>query len=380
MDNDQQSPSLDSLLRAAQDNARRGRLSEAESIVDEIRSATRVELQPSLIIGIMIIEGCIYSYRADWRNARDRLLRARALAASQRKIGLEVEALAWLAYIAFNEGELEAAASRAMEVMRWREDASHFTLYRASSVIAFLYFLADRPESADRWLRFAKRMAELAGAPGATSSIIFAAAALRASSERVRRALDGSGRANLDLELLLSRSAQNYDEITNVTIMPALHKLQEAQVLNMMDNFQAARDILISVLERPEDLPDISVIQAKIELFWARWSMAPRSARESDLEETVRYVNEFLEDDDIIVYSARLIQACKEVGRIEFVGSLQTAYDNAKDRFLQQQAHILEDLSRGLEKAGVPSTERLNDLVTEVARNLSTGDESKYGH
>lgn len=380
MNDDQQPVSLESLFRAAQDSARKGRLLEAESIVAKIRAVTQVELQPTLIIGIMIIEGCIYSYRADWKRARDRLLRARALAASQRRIGLEIEALAWLAYIAFNEGELGTAASRATEVMRWRGSASPFTLYRASSVIAFLYFLADRPGSADQWLRFAKRMAELAGAPGATSSIIFAAAALRASSERVRRASGGCSTADLDLELLLSRSARNYDEITNVTIMPALHKLQEAQVLNMMGNFEVARDILVSVLDSPQELPNISVIQARLELFWSRWSLAPKSVEQFDLEEAVRYVNEFLEDDDIIVYSSRLIQVCEVEGRFEFISNLKTTFDNAKDRFLEQQRSVLENLAQGLEKAGISSTETTNDLMTEVAKNLSAGDKSNCGN
>jgi hypothetical protein len=223
-------------------------------------------------------------------------------------------------------------------------------------------------------------MAELAGTPGATSSIIFAAAALRASSERVRRALDGCGTADLDLELLLSRSAQNFDEITNVTIMPALHKLQEAQVLNMMDNFQAARDILISVLENPRELPDVSVVQAKLELFWSRWSMAPKSVGSSDLEEAVRYVNEFLEDDDIIVYSSRLIQVCQEEGQFGFVSTLKTAYEDAKDRFLRQQTCVLDDLAQGLDKAGISSIEGMNDLMTEVAKNVSTGGEINLGN
>ena len=223
-------------------------------------------------------------------------------------------------------------------------------------------------------------MAELAGSPSAISSIIFAAAALRASSERVRRALGGLGTANLDLELLFSRSAQNYDAMTSVTVMPALHKLQEAQVLNMMGDFAAARDLLVFVLRDPLELPSISSVQAKLELFWCRWSLSPDSLQRSELEEAMGYVNEFLEDDDIIVYSSRLMVICRKEGWNEYLDNLMLLYESARERFVQEQKSVLDDLADGLLKAGISATESVSHLIVEAARGAARSDKSNHAN
>lgn len=306
---------VEEALRTAHDLTQLGQLDAAEGVIERLRSSMVVPDYPVLAVQVMVIEGCIAAYRGHWKRSRDRLERARLLAVRIGDKRSELLACSWLSYVTFIESDFESCLSLVRKVIDEHKTATGFALFRASAIIVLLLLLAGRTVEAEQWFKYTKRVSESLREPAAISIVIFDIAAMRASSKR----FDSLGGADPDyaaigLDLVLARSAQNFDEIGSVRIMPALHYLLESQILNSLGRYDEAKSLLSQALSSPVTLPGVAINQAKLELYWAQTNVGEICSDAVTSEDWQIEIAQLVDDDDIAVYCERASRAMAAAG------------------------------------------------------------------
>lgn len=322
-------------LSAATQLTQRGKLDAAERILSGLRSTMEIPDHPIVAVQIMVTEGCIAAYRGQWDHSRDRLERARLLSSRIGDKSSELLASAWLSYLSFIAGDFDTCVSLARRVIQERENASDFALFRVCGIIVLSLHLAGRSIEAEEWFKYTKRLAESLHEPGATSVIIFDIAATRASNHRFEnRNATKFHESEIGLDLLFARSARNFDEMSSISVMPVLHLLLEAQILNSLGRFDEAKTILNEALSSPEPLPAPASNQARLEMLWASANCSDNKKDLGDPEEWQSEITQLVDDDDIAVYCHRASRVLMTAGLRDKGEEFESRANDAAERFL----------------------------------------------
>lgn len=336
---------VEEALRTAHELTQRGHLDAAEEVIERLRSSMAVQEYPVVAVQIMVTEGCVAAYRGDWARSRDRLERSRLLAVRIGDKNSELLASSWLSYVAFIESDFDRCLSLVRMVLEEHKSASGFAVFRASAIVVLLLHLAGRSIEAEQWFRYTKRVADSLRQPGATSLMIFDIAAMRASSRR----FDSLQSTVLDqtaseLDLVFARSAQNFDEIGSVRVMPALHYLLESQVLNALGRFDEAKSLLRQTLASPDDLPKVAINQARLELFWSLANAPESDGDVATPEEWQAEIDQLVDDDDIAVYCGRASRSMGAIGAVNEAARFESESTDAARRFGELRRELWERL------------------------------------
>jgi len=349
-------------LDQAHECARRGDLERAESIANDVRSRVSIEEHPRLAIRIMLLEGIVHAYQCDWSRSADRLNRARLLSEVHRLKGEEIVAVAWGAYVDFNANFLEQAARKAVFVLKEHE-ADPFSVCRAGLVLAATYQYVGNDEHADRWFSISRRAAEETGDSSQTSAVIFDIVAMRVAMERFRRTFGSGGYRDLTLELLFAQSSENFDRMGGVRVIPGLHLLLQAQILNMSEDYPRALSVITPIMDELEDFGTELRSQLFLEWLWAHSNCDGADAFDFEIDVVERYIESFQSDDDIAVEYFRFSKIMAKRGDSGRAKAYEVKSEVARDRYIHWRrvfgtqldgiVGVLFEVRSGFAKAGV---------------------------
>ena len=194
--------------------ARMGRFDEAQAVLDALRGQQERAPHASLGAWLALLHGLIDHYREFAGSARERILRAHALAAGARDRPLLALAAAWLASMDYIYGDLPAVARHVAEALQEAAADQHAARARAGLVVAQSYHWGGRLDLAQPWYQRAREHALADGDETALSALMVNRAWI--GGEQVRLAsIFGTGAgdaADVRQALVGAESTANYDQ------------------------------------------------------------------------------------------------------------------------------------------------------------------------
>lgn len=130
-------------------------------------------------------EGLADFFESVEARARDRVLRACALAASARSPRIHALTAAWCAHLDFRAQDYPAMLAHLSEALQAADAEHHCALGRACVVLAGAYHFAGREDLAQPWYARARTHASVEGDGVTLSSIMYNMAALRVCAVRL---------------------------------------------------------------------------------------------------------------------------------------------------------------------------------------------------
>lgn len=303
--------------------AQTGNVYEAETDLQSIRSTWFVERSPELMVDLMIVECVCAVYSGKVSHAKDRVSRALAVAKLSHRSECIFAASAWLAYVSMIEGDARKAANVLVDGCAVRpENLSPLAEFRSSSILAVLLEYLGFSVDAAHWFERARVLASRTGLPGPYSSTIYNMAVARVSASMLSKIQCREPSLNPDLDLLATRSAMNFDNITNVHVLDPLHRLIEAQALYLCGRIPQALSCIESFLTDPQGVSNRFIIRAEFELLRCRLASQIIPA-EGDLEKLRCLLHAFQSDDELALVKDALAEGYAAVGANDVASSLK---------------------------------------------------------
>lgn len=302
--------------------AQMGDVTGAEGDLQSIRSAWLLERSPELMVDLMIVECACAVYTGRMNYARDRVNRAIVVAKLSRQSECIYAASAWSAYISMIEGGIRKAADLIVDGCAVRPDnVSPLAEFRSSSMLAVILEYLGLSADAAFWFERARTLASKIGLPGLYSSTVYNIAVARVSASMLARIRRCESDPKADLDLLATRSAINFDNITNVHVLDPLHKLIEAQAQYLCGRVPQAIGCIESFLVSSKDVPHRFVVRAEFELLRCQIANHVIPAK-SDLERLTELLRTFRSDDELALVKHVLSEGYAAAGLINVASTL----------------------------------------------------------
>ena len=314
---------VDSNLLDALRKAQSGDIKGAEQTIQFIRSTWAVENSPELMVNLMIIEGVcgVCSGKTDY--ARDRISRALVVAKVSRRSECIYSASAWMAYLYMIEGEMRKAADIVISGCIGRPvNLVPLAEFRCASILAVLFEYFGSSTAAASWFERTRILASRTGLPGMYSSTLYNMAVARINASYLSRLQNEELKRDARLDLLLARSAFNYDDIAGVHVLDPLHYLIESQALYLCDQIPLAIEGVEKFLAGSADVSNRFRIRGEFDLL--RYKIAndiiPNFDQVRRLESLMCI---FHADDDLAIVKHVLAESFGILGAVDVADRLR---------------------------------------------------------
>ncbi|MBT9486367.1 MAG: hypothetical protein IV093_02540 [Rubrivivax sp.] len=257
-----------SALMDALRKAQMGDVTGAEQTVQFVRATWIVADSPELMVDLMIVEGIcgFYSDRVDY--AKDRIARALAVAKVSRRSECIYAASAWLAYLKLVDGDMRLAADVVIAGCSSRPpNVSPLAEFRCSSILAVLFEYFGASTVAAGWFAYTRAVALETNLPGTFSSVIYNMAVARINASQLAKIRSEKFEDKIELNLLLAKSASNYDDIRNIHVLDPLHYLIQAQALYLCGQVSLAIETVTKFLTKSSGVLDRFKIRGELDLL-----------------------------------------------------------------------------------------------------------------
>lgn len=293
--------------------ARQGLLEPARAELTGLHQAAFASPHPRLGAWLHLVEALLAYYTNYDPAARDRLLRAEALGRAAGCREVQVEALAFLAQLAYVEHQPELQIEHARACLALAQPEDGVALARAHMALGMAHHLCDSFEAAQPWYARARADAAGCGDDALTSALLYNTAVIRVA--RLREAELADSQPKGPALMVAVDSISHFDRAMGVASLDMLTPLLRAQVLVSAGEFAEALKLYQTHL--PEALSrGLERLGSSMgaDLAWCRVHLDERetalaTAREAELELDPR-----TEDDDRGVTHARLAQVYAALG------------------------------------------------------------------
>lgn len=297
--------------------ARQGQLELARAELTALYQAVFASPQPELGAWLHLAEALLLFYGGyDSSSARERLLRADAVAQTAGCAEVQVEAHAFLAHLAFVDHRPEHLVQHVQTVRALARPEDAAALARCHLVVALAHHLADSQEAAQPWYQRARGLAAGCGDDALISALLYNMAVIRVARLREAELADGAARGPLPMAAV--DSIAHFDGAMGVAALDVLTPLLRAQVLVAAGQFEPALPLY------QESLPGTVGIglgrlgsSLMADLAWCRVHLgqaetALAQARQAELE-----IDPGCHADDLGITHARLAQVYEHLGQAE---------------------------------------------------------------
>ncbi len=229
--------------------ARQGRLDEARAELAAIH--TRYDERPDAVVTAWtsLAEGLVAFYSDFSLSARDKMLRAHALASAAGDRRVQALSAAWLAHLNYLEHDYEKMVVHLAVALTDTPPDSSSALARACLVTAQAYHWANRLDLALPWYSRARRHATEEGDETTLSALMHNLAWLRADQAR-RMAVTGTTDRERVREVLLgAESTSHFDRMVGTASLRSFVPILRAQVLTLLDRHVDALELFDAHLE-----------------------------------------------------------------------------------------------------------------------------------
>lgn len=223
--------------------ARQGRLEQARTDLEQIRSRHRDRPHAVVTAWICLGEGMVGFYGNLGRESRDRFARAHALASAASNRSVRNLSSAWLAHFDYlNQdfqpmlGHLEGSVSECLP-------DEHLALERSSLVVAQGYHWAGRFDLARPWYSRARQHAVALGDETHVSALMHNMAWLHVAEARAMTLRGLEENKEIELLLLSANSTSSFDQHVGTRSLTSLVPMLRAHVLSLLNRHSEALEI-----------------------------------------------------------------------------------------------------------------------------------------
>ncbi|MEY4753396.1 MAG: hypothetical protein RJA44_1071 [Pseudomonadota bacterium] len=214
---------------------RMGEFERARQELASLRSLPESRTNAVLNAWLWLGEGLAFYFESVEARARDRVMRAHALASSTGVSHIHGLTAAWCAHLDFRAQDDAALVDHLVEALDVAEAGQHGVLARTSIVIAGAYHFAGSEELAQPWYLRARSHAAAEGDGVTLSSIMYNMAALRINNVRLDQLYVRLDPLAAQRALLGAESSTFLDQSVHAHALSAASWMQRAQILVVHD-------------------------------------------------------------------------------------------------------------------------------------------------
>lgn len=293
--------------------ARHGQLNAAREQLTALHQFAFQHPHPQLGAWLHLAEG-LMSYFTDFgAAARDKILRAQAVAAAVGQREVQALASAWLAHLAYVGHDVLSLTEHAQACLAVAEPEHHGALARLSIALGLALHFADRWELAQAWYGQARRHASEEGDDATLSALMYNMAEMRTAQMR-HESLAYPTRPRPEL-LLGADSVRHYDAAVGGSAMGELTPVLRAQVLVMQGEFAQACQLYEQYLPQAmaKGLARLSS-SLLADMAWCRVQLGQREHALQQAREAEAEIDPRCDVDDRAATHSRLSQIYEALG------------------------------------------------------------------
>lgn len=294
------------VCRAAAHYARHGMSPQALRAIGVVRDHYGANLDPEVASWLMLAEGVLHYFKANTKDAYDRIRRAYGLAvALQTESALPVCA-AWMALVEFHDCEYIKMSSHIEEALVTARPEDHAAHARAALVLADAYHLAGSYTLARPWYEKARLRSADDGDNATLSAMLYNVAAIRAANVRLNDTfgIDSASEAHrAGMEIASSR---HYDHAIDSHGLAFLSLLLRGLLKTVSKNFEEALQLFGTI--------DISKLQYQmlsplyVDMAWCMANMGRAEDATLHLSMAINNMGLLFEADDKAYVNSRISQ------------------------------------------------------------------------
>ncbi len=221
---------------------RHGREAEAREELDRLHARALVHPRVELAAWLHLAEGLMAYFGAFGGDGRDRVRRARVMAAAAGRTSLQAQADAWLAQMDFVGRDIASVVEHARASLAALQPADHGVAYRVATALASAWSLAEGEAAATPWYAWARQHAIAEGDDAALAGLLYNQTLMRAL--RIRHAALAGEPGEGPARLLGIESIDRYDDAVGGSARADLTPLLRAQLLAVQGEHAEAAALL----------------------------------------------------------------------------------------------------------------------------------------
>ena len=225
---------------------RHGREADAREALDELHARVLTHPRPELAAWLHLAQG-LMAYFGSFSGfggggARDRVRRARVMAAAAGLRPLQAHADAWLAQMDFVGRDIDGLITHAQAALAALSPTDHGAAYRVATALASAWSLARGEAAASPWYAWARQHAIAEGDDAGMAALLYNQTLMRAL--RIRHAALAGEPGEAPAALLGIESIGHYDDAVGGSARGDLTPLLRAQLLTVQGDFAEAAALL----------------------------------------------------------------------------------------------------------------------------------------
>lgn len=221
---------------------RHGREAEAREELDRLHARALVHPRIELAAWLHLAEGLWAYFSAFGGDARDRVRRARVMAAAADLPSLQALADAWLAQMDFVGRDIDGLITHARDALAVLQPTDHAATYRVATALASAWSLAAGEAAAAPWYGWARQHAIAEGDDAGLAALLYNQTQMRAL--RIRHAALAGEPGETPAALLGIESIGHYDDAVGGSARADLTPLLRGQLLTVQGDFAEAATLL----------------------------------------------------------------------------------------------------------------------------------------
>ncbi len=340
------------VCRAASHFAGHGKTDEALTAISVVRGQFGNNLHFDIASWLMLAEGVLHFFKAEFPQSYDRIRRAYGLAIALRNNSAFPSCAAWMAHVEFNAGKHDDMAKHVEEALTTAKPTDHQAIARASLVLATAYHIAGEFGLSRPWYERARLNAAAEGDDATVSATLHNMASIRAANIRLEDTFGGDPVKETQRVTLEASSSYTYDRVIGhrgmnflTTMLNGLISTIDKRYEDGLKYFEAIDLTATHKRYHPLILIDRAWCLSQTGQTEASWNIA------QNLSATLSIIED---DDDLAYINSRLRQISIACGQIDKAAAFGTLAEAALTRHRLFQRELLQKL-----------------------RNIKTGDQNK---
>jgi hypothetical protein len=303
--------------------ARKGELERARKAVTEIRARYAARPRADVSAWVGLAEGLVMFFENVSELARDRVLRAQALARSAGQRRLDALSSAWLAHLDFMRLQPEAMRRNVETALNLSAADDHQVRARAAMVAGISFHFSGRRDRAQPWYSLAHWHATSDGDLMTVSALAHNDVTFRLANTRHARFRAEAAASEVSHLLMAADSNRQLDELLGATALNVVTPLIRGQALTLLGRFSEAAQIFASEMDLERSGMARWAALNMAERAWCEFKQGSEEVAKRLASAAREAIDPVGQPDDRAPAHSRLADLFRELGDVESSKSQQ---------------------------------------------------------
>jgi tetratricopeptide (TPR) repeat protein len=331
------------VCRAASHFAGHGKTEEALTAIGVVRGQFGTNLHFDIASWLMLAEGVLHFFKAQFPEAYDRIRRAYGLAIALQNNSAFPTCAAWMAHVEFNACKYDDMAKHLEEALTTAQSKDHQAIARASLVLATAYHIAGDFQLSRPWYEKARLNAAAEGDDATVSATLHNMASIRAANVRLEDTFGGDPAKETRRVALEASSSLTYDYAIGHKGLDFLTQMLGGLISTIDKRYEEALQIFegIDLTALPTRVRPL----VQVDKAWC-WAQQGDLTKSWDIASTVPSEPPSVVDDDDLAYiNSRLRQISIVCGRVDEAARYAALANIALAKHRLFQSNLLSKLN-----------------------------------